>query len=204
MGSDQQLNTALGQLDAIIEKTASNISDFTQNPSDFTRNRKLNASTTLKVTLNMQGNSLNAELLDAFPNLDDRMTASAYEQAKAKLKPEVFKHILQEFNKTMTPQLFNDKYRLFAIDGSDFTTPFNPNSKNVVPTSHNQDMDYETLNRRANSLAHLLRKSGITNNSIVGIMINRSPEMIVGLLAILIVKTVGVNIFICIIFSFSY
>ena len=140
MGSDQQFNTALGQLDVIIEKTASNISDFTRNPSDFTRNRKLNASTTLKVTLNMQGNSLNAELLDAFPNLDDRMTASAYEQAKAKLKPEVFKHILQEFNKTMTPQLFNDKYRLFAIDSSDFTTPFNPNSKNVVPTSHNQDI----------------------------------------------------------------
>lgn len=103
MGSDQQFNTALGQLDVIIEKTASNISDFTRNPSDFTRNRKLNTSTTLKVTLNMQGNSLNAELLDVFPNLDDRMTASAYEQAKAKFKPEVFKHILQEFNKTVNP-----------------------------------------------------------------------------------------------------
>ena len=63
MVSDQQLNTALGQLDVVIDQTVSHISDFTKNPSDFTRNRKLNASTTIKVTLNMQGNSLNTELI---------------------------------------------------------------------------------------------------------------------------------------------
>ena len=88
----------------------------------------------------MQGNSLNAELLDAFPDIDNRMTASAFEQAKDKLKPEVFQHILSEFNQTDNPKLFNDKYRLFAIDGCDFTTPFNPNSVNIVPTSHGQDI----------------------------------------------------------------
>lgn len=90
-----------------------------KNLTDFTRNRKLNATTTIKVTLNMQGNSLNAELLDAFLNLDDRMTASAYEQAKGKLKTEIFEHILQEYNKTMrNPKLLDCKYRVFAIDGS--------------------------------------------------------------------------------------
>lgn len=77
----------------------------------------------------MQGNSLNAELLDAFPDIDARMTASAFERAKNKLKPEVFEHILNEYNKTMTPTLFKDKYRLFAVDGSDFKTPYNPDSK---------------------------------------------------------------------------
>lgn len=140
MVTGQQLNSALDCLDTVIDQTLAGISSYTKNPSDFTRNRKLNATTTIKVTLNMQGNSLNAELLEAFPNLDDRMTASAYEQAKAKLKPEVFKHILDEYNKTMNPLLFKNKYRLFAIDGSDFTTPFNPNSKNIVPTSHGQDI----------------------------------------------------------------
>lgn len=133
-------NNALEHLDRVIAETVSHINDFTKSPNDFSRNRKLNAETTLKVTLNMQGNSLNAELLDAFPNLEDRITASAYEQAKAKLNPEVFKYILDEFNKNMNPTLFKDKYRLFAIDGSDFTTPFNPNSKNIVPTSHGQDI----------------------------------------------------------------
>ena len=81
--------------------------------------------------LNMQGNSLNAELLDAFPDINDRMTASAFEQATDKLQPDVFKHILNEYNQTDNPKLFNGKYRLLAIDGCDFTVPFNPNSYNM-------------------------------------------------------------------------
>lgn len=91
----------LDELDTVIDQTVADIGLYTKNPGDFTRNRKLNATTTIKVTLNMQGNSLNAELLDAFPNLDERMTASAYEQAKGKLKPEIFEHILKEYNKSM-------------------------------------------------------------------------------------------------------
>ena len=123
----------LDELDAVIDQTVADIGLYTKNPSDFTRNRKLNATTTIKVTLNMQGNSLNAELLDAFPNLDERMTASAYEQAKGKLKPEIFEHILKEYNKTMRkPKLLEGKYRVFAIDGSDFTTPYNPKSDFVM------------------------------------------------------------------------
>lgn len=119
----------LDELDTVIDQTVADIGLYTKNPGDFTRNRKLNATTTIKVTLNMQGNSLNAELLDAFPNLDERMTASAYEQAKDKLKPEIFEHILKEYNKTMQkPKLLDGKYRVFAIDGSDFTTPYNPKS----------------------------------------------------------------------------
>lgn len=68
----------LDELDTVIDQTVADIGLYTKNPGDFTRNRKLNATTTIKVTLNMQSNSLNAELLDAFPNLDERMTASAY------------------------------------------------------------------------------------------------------------------------------
>lgn len=88
----------LNELDTVIAQTVDNIGLYSKKPSDFSRNRKLNATTTIKVTLNMQGNSLNAELLDAFPNLDERMTASAYEQAKGKLKPEIFENILKEYN----------------------------------------------------------------------------------------------------------
>lgn len=91
MVSDQQMNTSLGQFDSVIDNVASHIQDFTKSPNDFTRNRKLNATTTIKVTINMQKNSLNTELIDAFLNLDDRMTASAYEQQKSRLTPDVFK-----------------------------------------------------------------------------------------------------------------
>lgn len=123
----------LDELDAVIDQTVADIGLYTKNPGDFTRNRKLNSTTTIKITLNMQGNSLNAELLDAFPNLDERMTASAYEQAKGKLKPEIFEHILKEYNKTIRmPKLLDGKYRVFAIDGSDFTTPYNVKSDFVM------------------------------------------------------------------------
>lgn len=132
MSSDIKPNI-LGTLNDCVNTLTSHISDYTKKPGDFTRNRKLNAATAIKVTLNMQGNSLNAELLSAFPNLEDRMTASAYEQAKDKLTPEMFTHLFHEFNKTMeNPRLFNGRYRLFAIDGSDFNMPWNPGSQYVV------------------------------------------------------------------------
>ncbi|MCK5056810.1 MAG: amino acid adenylation domain-containing protein, partial [Candidatus Aminicenantes bacterium] len=41
------------------------------------------------------------------------------------------------------------------------------------------------LNERANQLAQYLRKKGVKPNTIVGIMVNRSLEMIIGILAIL-------------------
>ena len=125
--------TALEQLDNVIAETVSHISDFTVSPTAFTRNRKLNAGTTLKVILGMQGKGLNKELLDAFPNSDDRMTASALEQAKAKFKPDVTEHIFREFNNTLTePKLLDDKYRVFAIDGSDFNPNYSPDSAYVM------------------------------------------------------------------------
>ena len=84
--------TPLEQLNNVINKTVFNISKFKRKPGDFTRNRKLNAATTIKTVLNMQGNSINTELIEAFPDIDDRMTA---------------------------PKLLNNKYRVYAIDGSD-------------------------------------------------------------------------------------
>ena len=106
---DQQY-TALQQLDDVISDTVSHISDFTKNPADFTRDRKLNASSTIKVTLNMEGQSLNTEMIHAFPDMDDRMTTSACEQQKAKLTPEIFMHLLNEYNNTpCRHNLFNGK-----------------------------------------------------------------------------------------------
>lgn len=126
---DQQY-TALQQLDGVISNTVSHISDFTKNPADFTRDRKLNASKTIKVTLNMEGQSLNTEMIHAFPNMDDRMTASAYEQQKAKLTPELFIHLFHQYNNTpYRHNLFNDKYELYATDGSDFNIPYQSKSK---------------------------------------------------------------------------
>ncbi|MBX8517028.1 amino acid adenylation domain-containing protein [Pseudomonas cichorii] len=49
----------------------------------------------------------------------------------------------------------------------------------------NQQMSYAQLNARANQLAHKLRESGIGPDALVGICIERSLELVIGLLAIL-------------------
>lgn len=52
-------------------------------------------------------------------------------------------------------------------------------------TFEGKQMSYTVLNEKANSLAHELKNNGITNNSIIGVMVNRSFEMIISILAVL-------------------
>lgn len=49
----------------------------------------------------------------------------------------------------------------------------------------NRQLTYRELNERANRLAHSLRSRGIHPNDVVGLMTERSPEMIIGILGIL-------------------
>jgi amino acid adenylation domain-containing protein len=46
-------------------------------------------------------------------------------------------------------------------------------------------LTYNQLNAKANQLARFLRRKGVDSNTIVGLMMNRSVEMIIGVLAIL-------------------
>ena len=56
---------------------------------------------------------------------------------------------------------------------------------NIALVFEKQTMTYKTLNEKANSLAHYLREKGVKNNTIVGIMVNRSFEMMIAILAVL-------------------
>ncbi|MCK4260253.1 MAG: AMP-binding protein [Halanaerobiales bacterium] len=48
-----------------------------------------------------------------------------------------------------------------------------------------EKLTYQELNEKANQLARILRKSGVTVETVVGIMLERSLEMVISLLAIL-------------------
>lgn len=48
-----------------------------------------------------------------------------------------------------------------------------------------KELTYRELNEKSNQLARLLREKGVKSNSIVGIMINRSLEMIIGIMGII-------------------
>lgn len=73
-------------------------------------------------------------------------------------------------NKTIS-QLFEEQVQL---------TP------NRIAIKYNNDsMTYEELNKKANQVAHFLRNLGIKSNDVVAIRLNKSLEMIVGILGIL-------------------
>jgi len=58
-----------------------------------------------------------------------------------------------------------------------------PEAKAVV--FGEKELTYGELNARANQVAHYLKKQGVEKETLVGICMERSPEMIVGLLGIL-------------------
>ncbi len=142
--------------------------DYVLNPSiDFTRKRKLPAEELIQFTLNMEGNSLNAEIYNNFPDINNRMTASAFIQQRAKLKPEAFKALLHDFNSTMTDAKTLKGLRIYAIDGSDFCTPLNKNSKWYIPNNYTRKDGQEakgTCLLHGNFLYDLLNKQYMNVN----------------------------------------
>ena len=55
----------------------------------------------------------------------------------------------------------------------------------IAVTQEQVQLSYQELNQRSNQLAHVLRKLGIGPERVVGICTERSPEMVVALLAVL-------------------
>ena len=55
----------------------------------------------------------------------------------------------------------------------------------VAVLSEQGQLTYEELNTKANQLAHYLRTLGVKSETLVGLCVDRSLEMIIGLLGIL-------------------
>jgi aspartate racemase len=55
----------------------------------------------------------------------------------------------------------------------------------IAVAFEDQELTYQELNRRANQLAHYLRKRGVGSESLVGICVERSLNMIVAILGVL-------------------
>ncbi len=117
-------NKLLSLIDEVVENKVLYAKDPTR---DFTRNRKLDLKTMLKILLSMGGNSLNKELLDYFQYDTDTATASAFIQSRDKILPCALEFIFQEMIKKLSePKLFKG-YRLFAVDGTKLSIAYNPN-----------------------------------------------------------------------------
>ena len=87
--------------------------------------------------------------------------------------------ILNEFNATT----INYKKSKTVVDLFEKQVKKTPNKTAIV--FGDRGLTYKQLNQNANSLARYLISHGINKNDIVGIMVNRSLEMAIGLIAIL-------------------
>ncbi|WP_265445529.1 non-ribosomal peptide synthetase [Acetivibrio straminisolvens] len=86
--------------------------------------------------------------------------------------------IFFEFNNTRAHYPTNKAiFRLFEEQAAK-----NPDSTAVI--FGDDKLSYRELNEKANQLAHLLKSKGVKPESIVGIMLERSMEMIIGIMAI--------------------
>lgn len=93
--------------------------------------------------------------------------------------PDEKKKILYDFNNT-SADYPRDKTITQLFEEQVEKTP-----DNIAVVFEDQKLTYRELNERANSLASYLRSQKIGRNDIVGIMVNRSLEMIISILAVL-------------------
>ncbi len=93
--------------------------------------------------------------------------------------PDEKRKILYDFNNTKADYP-KDKTITQLFEEQVEKTP-----DNVALVFENEQLTYKELNEKANSLAYYLRNKGVGENDIVGIMVNRSLEMIVSILAVL-------------------
>ncbi|MGN1303249.1 MAG: condensation domain-containing protein [Clostridia bacterium] len=93
--------------------------------------------------------------------------------------PDEKKKILYDFNNT-SADYPRDKTITQLFEEQVEKTP-----DNIAVVFEDQKLTYRELNQRANSLASYLRSQKIGRNDIVGIMVNRSLEMIISIVAVL-------------------
>ncbi|MCK4258506.1 MAG: non-ribosomal peptide synthase/polyketide synthase [Halanaerobiales bacterium] len=106
------------------------------------------------------------------------------------VKPEL---ILGEFEITSSAEKqqllyeFNDTNRDYSEETIDqlFEAQVKRRPDQIAVIFEDEQLTYEELNQRANQLATILRQKGVREDQFVGIMVERSIEMIVGMLAVL-------------------
>jgi aspartate racemase len=95
------------------------------------------------------------------------------------LTEEARQQVLLEFNNTRTPYPGDQcVHTLFERQAEN--TP-----QQIALVDRNHSLTYEELNLRANRLAHYLLSLGVGSETLVGLSLRRSPDLIVSLLAIL-------------------
>lgn len=95
------------------------------------------------------------------------------------LSAQARQQIVYDWNHTTTE--FNDSFLLHH----GFEAKAKQQPEEIALLYADQTVSYQTLNHRANQVAHRLRELGVGPETLVGVYGERSPDLVVGLLAIL-------------------
>ena len=93
--------------------------------------------------------------------------------------PEEKQQLLTQFNKTELK--YDTKETVISL----FEKQVQLTPEKIAIVSNKKQLTYKELNEKANMLAREMIEKGVKQQDIIGIMLNRSPEMIIGLIAIL-------------------
>lgn len=123
---------------------------FSNNPAaDFSRSRKLDFASTVRLLLSMESGSLQKELLEHFQFSVDTPSASAFSQQRDKLLPQTFPFLFSEFNSLFSFQRDYKGCRLLACDGSDLNIAHDPKDADTYFQNHPTDKGFNQIHLNA-------------------------------------------------------
>ena len=109
-------------LSEAINQVAADISQYSVDASkNFLRTRKLPPDKLISFLISCGSSGTRQELLDFFDMNPKSPSASAFNQQRAKLKPEALEAVFHHFNSSPILSASSDEYRFLAADGSSFT-----------------------------------------------------------------------------------
>ena len=104
-----------------VSHVVSNISQYAASPGrDFTRPGKMGADRLISFLVSCGSSSTSIELLDFFGLQADSPSTSAFNQQRAKLRPEALEAVFHLFNAALQADTGVD-FRFLAANGSTFT-----------------------------------------------------------------------------------
>ena len=114
--------TIKGFFSDAVSQVASNISQYTINPGkDLTRTKKMGPEALISFMVSCGSSSTKTEILDFYNLSPDAPSASAFNQQRAKLKPEALEEVFHRFKSSVLSADKTSGYRFLAADGSSFT-----------------------------------------------------------------------------------
>ena len=124
---------------------------YCTNPGhNFTRNRKLDFATTMKLIISMEGGTVSEEMMEFFNYDLTSPTPSAFNQQRSHIKHEAFHQLFSDFAAAYPRTKYLDGYQILACDGSHVVYATDPkNVDDYVKPRKEGDKGYNQLHLNA-------------------------------------------------------